>query len=225
MPNRRHLSRSAALLAAVLLCTACARQSGLRMATGPLQGDSALALRPGDVIKIQVWDQRGPNAELSGEFPIDENHNLLFPLMGELNVREMSVQELRTRIRAELGRLFTQPYVAVVPLFRVAVLGEVSRPGLYSVDPTLSVYELVALAGGPLKSANERDLRLIRGGELYPLPMNAVAIAQSTLRELGVRSGDQLLVPRTTMTREDWLLLLQIASVGVGILILLGVGR
>jgi polysaccharide export outer membrane protein len=209
---------SAAGLAAALFLSACASGGGLPRATGPLRSDSTLALRPGDVIKIQVWQHE----ELSGEFPIDENYNLLFPIMGELNVRGLSVQELRTRIRTELGRLFTNPYVAVVPLFRVAVLGEVQRPGLYSVDPTLSVYDLVALAGGPTRNANSRNLRLIRAGELYPLPLNAVAIAQSTLRELGVRSGDQLLVPRTTLTREDWVLLLQMGNLAVGILVLVG---
>lgn len=225
MPTRHALLRSAALAATVLLGAACAPGPSLRVATGPLPQDSALALRPGDVVKIQVWDQRGANEQLSGEFPIDENYNLLFPVMGELSVRGMSVQELRARVRSELGRLFTQSSVAVVPLFRVAVLGEVVRPGLYSVDPTLSVYELVALAGGPLRTANERNLRLIRNGELYPLQMNATAIAQSTLRELGVRSGDQLLVPRKSMTREDWMVLLQIGNLAVGILVLFGVGR
>jgi polysaccharide export outer membrane protein len=207
-----------ALLACVALLGACTgRYGGMPTATAPLRGDSALSLRPGDVIKIQVWQHE----ELSGEFPIDENFNLLFPIMGELSVRGLSVQELRTRIRAELGRLFTNPYVAVIPLFRVAVLGEVNRPGLYSVDPTLSVYDLVALAGGPLRAADDRDLRLIRAGELYPLPLNAVSIAQSTLRELGVRSGDQLLVPRKALTREDWVLLLQMGNLAVGIAVLL----
>ena len=220
MPNAQRLLHLTAPLV-LALCAACASGPGMRTATTPLQADTALALRPGDVIRIQVWDQRGPQNALSGEFPIDENHNLLFPIMGEVSVRDMSVQELRTRIRAELGRLFAQPYVAVVPLFRVAVLGEVMRPGLYSVDPTLSVYDVIALAGGALRSANERNLRLIRGGELHPLNLSAVSIAQSTLRELGVRSGDQLLVPRKAITREDWALLLQITNLAISIIVFL----
>lgn len=218
MPRAHRLLRLTAPLA-LALSAACASGPGMRTAATPLRSDTALALRPGDVIRIQVWDQRGPQNSLSGEFPIDENYNLLFPLLGELSVRNMSVQELRARIREELARLFAQPYVAVVPLFRVAVLGEVMRPGLYSVDPTLSVYDVIALAGGALRSANERNLRLVRGGELYPLRLSAVSIAQSTLRELGVRSGDQLLVPRKTVAREDWALLLQIINLAISIIV------
>lgn len=212
-----HLSRLTVAASAAVVFAACAPGPGMPAATQPLRADSSLALRPGDVVKIQVWQ----HDELSGEFPVDENHNLLFPIMGELSVRGLSVQELRTRIRAELGRLFTNPYVAVIPLFRVSVLGEVMRPGLYSVDPTLSIYDLVAVAGGPSRYANQRNLRLIREGELYPIPLTAASIARSTLRELGVRSGDQLLVPRTTLTREDWVLILQMGNLGVGLLVLL----
>lgn len=218
MPILRRISRVAAALALAVLAAACTRRQAQPPSTTPLRADSVLTLRPGDVIKIQVWQHE----ELSGEFPVDENSNLLYPIVGELDVRGMSVQDLRARIRAELGRLFTQPYVAVVPLFRVAVLGEVYRPGLYSVDPTLTVYDLVALAGGATRAANERDLRLIRAGELYPLPLDARAISRSTLRELGVRSGDRLLVPRRTFTKEDWLLVLQIANLGIGVVVVLG---
>lgn len=217
MPNQRRCLTAAfgVLMAASL--AACAGGGGMRVARGPLVSDSTLALRPGDVIKIQVFQHE----DLSGEFPIDENYNLLFPVMGEISVRGMSVQELRTRIRSELGRLFTQPFVAVIPLFRVAVLGEVVRPGLYSVDPTLTVYDLVALAGGPLRTANQRDLRLIRSGELYPLQLEAAAIARSTIRELGVRSGDQIMVPRKALTREDWMVLLQLGNLAISMYVLL----
>ena len=215
MPTLRRLVTFVAPLAFAALA-ACGRSTP-PASTAPLRADSVLSLRPGDVIKIQVWQHE----ELSGEFPVDENGNLLYPIVGELDVRTLSVQDLRLRIRTELGRLLTQPYVAVVPLFRVAVLGEVNKPGLYSVDPTLTVYDLVALAGGSTRAANDRELRLVRSGELYPLPLNATAIARSTLRELGVRSGDQLLVPRRTFTREDWLLILQIANLALGVYVLL----
>jgi polysaccharide export outer membrane protein len=178
----------------------------------PLRPDSAaaaaLAIRPGDVIKIQVWGHE----ELSGDFPIDENYNLLFPVVGEINVRQMSVAQLRERIRADLGQLLTQPFVTIVPLFRVAVLGEVVKPGLYSVDPTMTVFDLLALAGGPLRSAREREMRLIRTGEQIQVSIEPTAIARATLRELGIRSGDQLIVPRQRFTREDLGLLLSAAN-------------
>lgn len=210
-------TRPVLALAALLALTSAAGCGGHRStaasAVTPVRppdtsASAALAIRPGDVIKIQVWGHE----ELSGEFPIDENYSLQFPIVGEINVREMSVAQLRERIRQELGQLFTQTFVTIVPLFRVAVLGEVVRPGLYSVDPTLTVFDLLALAGGPLRSARERQMRLIRAGEQIQVSIEPSAIARATLRELGIRSGDQLIVPRKTITREDWGLLLTAAN-------------
>lgn len=169
---------------------------------------SPLAIRPGDVIRVVVWGHE----ELSGEFPIDENYNLLYPLIGAINVRTLSVAQLRDQLNTQLSQLFQRPFLTLTPLFRVAVLGEVLKPGLFSVDPTLTVFDLLALAGGPTRQANQRKLQLIRGGENIRVSLEPAAIARSTLRELGVRSGDQLVMPRTVFTRDDLQLVLQFAS-------------
>jgi len=169
---------------------------------------STLAIRPGDVVRIQVWGHE----ELSGEFPVDENYNLLFPLVGSINVRNVTVSQLRERLNTELSQLFQRPFFTLTPMFRVAVLGEVYKPGLYSVDPTLTVFDLLALAGGPTRQANEKKLQLIRGGEAVHVSLEPEAMARSTLRELGVRSGDQLVMGRATFTREDFGLLLAIVN-------------
>jgi protein involved in polysaccharide export with SLBB domain len=168
----------------------------------------SLAVRPGDVVRIVVWGHQ----ELSGEFPIDENYDLLYPLIGPINVRNLTVTQLRARLNTDLAQLFQRPFIAVTPLFRVAVLGEVIKPGLYSVDPTLTVFDVIALAGGATRDANQNKLQLIRGGENIRLSLDPAAIARSTLRELGMRSGDQVAVPRKSLTVEDWSIILQVTS-------------
>ena len=174
----------------------------------PADSMEPLAVRPGDVVRIVVWGHQ----ELSGEFPIDENYNLLYPLIGPINVRSLSVGQLRDRLNTDLAQLFQRPFIAVTPLFRVAVLGEVTRPGLYSADPTLTIFDLIALAGGPTHDANQNKMQLLRGGEDIRISLDAATIARSTLRELGVRSGDQVVVPRKAFTFQDWSLLIQVAS-------------
>jgi polysaccharide export outer membrane protein len=139
---------------------------------------------------------------------VDENFVLLLPIIGEINVRDMPVPDLRRRIRAEFGQLYTQSFVSIIPLFRVAVLGEVNRPGLYSVDPTMTIYDVLATAGGTTRDAKGSDTRLIRSGEQVSVPVDAAYLARATLRELGVRSGDQVVVPRKWLTTNDWWILL-----------------
>jgi polysaccharide export outer membrane protein len=178
--------------------------------TPPSQGDSlrVLAVRPGDVVKITVWGHE----DLSGEFPVDENYDLFYPIVGAINVRQLTVVQLRERLNHELEQLFQRPFVVIVPLFRVAVLGEVYRPSLYSVDATMTVFDVIAEAGGPTREANQRKIQLVRGGETIPVALNASALGRATLRELGIRSGDQIVLPRKRFTLQEIGLGVQVAT-------------
>jgi polysaccharide export outer membrane protein len=206
--QRHLLAASMALAAAAALGLAACAHNPPPAVLPVADTSTALALRPGDVVRIQVWGHE----ELSGDFPIDENYDLLLPLVGSINVQHMSVSQLRQRLNTELSQLLQRPFFTLTPLFRVAVLGEVYKPGLYPVDPTLTVLDLLALAGGPTRQANQNRMQLIRGGQNIRLSIEPAAIAHSSLRELGVRSGDQLVVPRSSFTRDDFSILIQIAN-------------
>ena len=212
MPTSR-LLRLSPMLLLLALATACS-SSPPPATLAPSPADTnpgARILRPGDVVKVQVFG----HDDLSGEFPVDENTNLLLPIVGEFSIKDMTVTELRARIRREYGQLYTQSFVSVVPMFRVAVLGEVMHPGLYSVDPTMTLYEVLALAGGSTRNAKDNDVRVIRGTQQARIQISASAIAGSTIREIGVRSGDQVYVPRKAITYETWLVGLQLLNLAL----------
>lgn len=210
MPTGRLLAAAALLCAASL--AACGGQTPppfpLSPASGGIDSASTLVLQPGDVVRIQVFGRE----ELTGEYPVDENSDLLLPLIGEINIRGLTVPALRQRIRSAYAGLFTQSYVSIIPLFRVAVLGEVVRPGLFSADPTMTVFDLLALAGGLMPTGRQGDLRLIRDGATFSLRLDAASLASATLRDLGVRSGDQMIVPRKRFTTDVYVLMLQVVN-------------
>jgi polysaccharide export outer membrane protein len=174
-------------------------------------GPASYALRPGDILKVDVWG----NEDFSGQFIVDETGRLQYPVLGEIDARNVTLGELRERLRAGLEQIFKSPFVTVTPLFRMAVLGEVRNPGLYTVDPTLSVLDVVAMAGGPAPNGNMNKIRLLRGTETLSLAFRE----GRSLQDMGVRSGDQIFVPRRRFTRDDLNLLLQIASLGLTIAI------
>lgn len=203
MRSPARLVSPALLLASAIAVAAC----GGAPPPAPLSpADTAgpMVLRPGDVVRVQVFG----HDELSGDYPVDENDSLLLPIIGEIAVHGMPVPDLRRRIRTEFSRLFTQSYVSVTPLFRVAVIGEVMRPGLYSVDPTMTIYDVLATAGGPSPESKRSQIKLIRAGRQVPVPLEPDYLARATLRELGVRSGDQVTVPRRRLSSQDWWVLL-----------------
>jgi polysaccharide export outer membrane protein len=198
---------------------------GCAMAVSPVQGQAAggvvsgagaaYHLRPGDVLQIRVWGQE----DFSGQFQVDETWMIQYPVLGEISVQDLTVAQVRDRVRAGLEELFNRPYVTVTPLFRMAVLGEVRSSGLYTVDPTLSVLDVVAMAGGSTPDGNLRKIRLIRGGQEMRVDFEQEALAGRTLSEIGVRSGDEIVVPRKWFTRSDFLLVAALLQVGLSIAI------
>ena len=172
---------------------------------------SSYTIRPGDVLKITVWGHE----DFSGQFTVDESSRLQFPILGDIEVRSQTVAELREKVRSGLEQIFKQPFVTIEPLFRMAVLGQVNNPGLYTVNPTLNVLEVVAMAGGPTQAGNLNKIRLLRGGQEIRL-----SLAEGSLQDIGVHSGDQILVPRRSFSRDDVSLVLGVVQVALSIAIL-----
>ena len=173
---------------------------------------TAHPLRPGDILKVDVWGHQ----EYSGQFLVDQMGRLQFPVLGDIDVRSLTVYDLRDRLKQGLETLFRSPFVTITPLFRMAVIGEVRSPGLYTVDPTLSVLDVVAMAGGPLPSGNMGKVRLLRGGTEERLSFDRAG----SLQEMGVRSGDQVVVPKKGFTAQDLNLLLTLAQLGLTVAVL-----
>jgi polysaccharide export outer membrane protein len=204
------------LIAAAVACAALALPARAQNPGGVVSGaGAAYQLRPGDVLQIRVWGQEA----FSGQFQVDETWTIQYPVLGDISVQDLTVAQVRERVRAGLEKLFNQPFVTVTPLFRMAVLGEVRTSGLYTVDPTLSVLDVVAMAGGPSPDGNLRKIRLIRGGRELRVDFEREALAGRTLSEIGVRSGDEIVIPRKWFTRGDFLLLAALLQVGLSIAI------
>ena len=178
-------------------------------------------LRPGDVLRVDVWGR----ADYSGLFQVNEEGFLYYPFIGEIDAKEITVSQLRDTLVVELERLFANPFVAVKPQFRVAVAGHVVRPGLYYVDPTLTVLDVISMAGGATELANTGKIRVFRPGEAEQLDFEAEMIAARTLTEIGVRSGDDILVPRKFIARSDISLILQAITVLLSVAIYIQVSN
>jgi protein involved in polysaccharide export with SLBB domain len=148
----------------------------------------SFSLGPGDVVRVRIW--REPS--LDGDFQVDERGRLTLPLLGSRPVAGMSWPALRDSLLVDYRRELKAPSVTLTPLRRVYVLGEVSRPGLYLADPTLSLAGIVALAGGASPAGDLNRLRVVRRGQTI---IERAAIADA-LVQADIRSEDQVFVDR-----------------------------
>jgi len=162
-----------------------------------------IVLQPGDILRVLIWREQ----ELSGEFLVNENGVVTLPLLGDRGVVGMPVPALRDSLISLYRVELRNPSIEVTPLRRIYVLGEVNRPGLHVVDPTMSLAGAVGLAGGANQMGNIRKIRVIRGGEVI---MRDVSI-ETALAAADIRSGDQIFIDRRSWFERNSTILISAA--------------
>ena len=168
--------------------------------------DDAYILGPGDVLQLKLFDAE----ELSGPLVVLNDGTVSLPLVGSVRVVGLTLQQATLWFRALLGQQLLRPELQLLletprPI-RVALVGEVERPGLYSlttseasgvegVGASISglptVVDAIQKAGGITQNANLRQVVLQRR-----LPGDQVAYKQARLDLLAlVLEGDQVQNP------------------------------
>jgi polysaccharide export outer membrane protein len=175
----RFIRRPAPALIALLAALANpARTAAQQASTG---------LEPGDMVRLKIW--REP--ELSGDFKVNERGEAVFPKIGPMLVTRLSADSLSRLLVATYTAYLRDPSIEVTLLRRVNVLGAVRSPGLYQVDQTQTLGDVLAQAGGATSEGKADRVELRRGGERLGIRLNR----SSRLFDSSVQSGDQLWVP------------------------------
>ncbi len=151
-------------------------------------GQGSYSLAPGDVLRIDIWREPG----LSGEFLVDIGGVVTLPLLGRQSVSGVPVDQLHERLMEQYAAHLRNPSITITPRRRVNIFGEVRQPGLYPLDPTITLAGAIALAGGATEDGNLSRIRILREGQEI---RSRVGTAE-TLANADVRSGDQIIVER-----------------------------
>lgn len=158
-------------------------------------GTASFQLRPGDAIRLAVKDE----PDLSADYPVLSDGTVLLPLVGVIRVADTDFGLVEQRVRAAFAQQMTDPVLVLMPVVRVAVLGEVRVPGLYLLDGTFDVTEALARAGGLSPSGSMERIALLRDGQSRRLePSGNVPVPM-----VRVLPGDQLIVGRRSWFAEN----------------------
>ncbi len=188
-------SRTLLLAAAFMLppSVAIAQDS---VAAPPLEADGG-TLKPGDMVRLRIW--REP--DLSGDFLVDERGTVVLPKLGPLQIGSLSPDSLKARLVSSYSVYLRNPTIDVMLLRRITILGGVRNPGLYPVDPTMTLADAYALAGGISSEGKLNEVELVRGGQRTSYKLSG----STRIADTPLRSGDQLYVPtRSWLSRNTW---------------------
>jgi polysaccharide biosynthesis/export protein len=161
--------------------------------------DDNYRLHAGDSITVSAWKE----IDLQRKVMIRPDGRFSFPLAGEVQAAGRTPDEVRLDIESKLKKYIPEAVVTVVVEDfsgnRVYVIGQVNKPGMFIMNPELTVLQALSLAGGSTPFAKLDNVSILRGTgaaqKSLPFRYNQVVEGKSLQQNITLQSGDVVVVP------------------------------
>ena len=162
---QRHILIGAALISTILAAPGC-RHTGAYVWVDEYRVDKpaepGYQLGSGDLVSVRVLG----HDEMSSRVRVRSDGRISLPFLDDLPVDGRRPAEIAEKLRADFRQFVLNPVVTVTVEeprpFTVSVAGEVTRPGVYPVDPQAGVLQALASAGGLTQFAHEDQIYVLR---------------------------------------------------------------
>jgi len=178
---------------------------GVQRAIAQVPTDDGYLLGVGDRVRIDVFNV----PEYSGEFSVLADGTVNLPVVGGVAVEGLTLAQASQLVSQRYLQVIRRPYVTLALLemrpITVAIAGEISRPGSYTLDPqnSPSLTNALRQAGGVTQSANIRQVQIRRPrpyqqAEVLVVDLRQLVQSGDLGQDLLLRAGDQVMVPTAT---------------------------
>ena len=159
-------------------------------------GDFAL----GDRLVLHVLEE----PTLNDTFAVKQGGVLVLPNLPDISMNGVLRSEAQAYLAAQIAKYVRNATVTVDPLMRVSILGQVGRPGFYTVRADMLASEAIMAGGGPTGDANLRKTEIRRNGQVVR-DDKQVELAFSrgvSLDALNLQAGDEIYVGKKGNARN-----------------------
>ncbi len=173
------------------------------LAYGPVGPDYPVG--PGDELVITMWG----DAQLALTAVVNREGAVVLPDVGTIPVNGLTLDGARSRIRAVLARVYAglrpagerstislDVSLGKLRSIQVFLLGEVVKPGGYTVSSVSRVLNALYVAGGATPRGSLRDVRVVRGGRVVAsVDLYRLLLTGDAQDETRLDNGDVIFVP------------------------------
>lgn len=153
----------------------------------------AQELDPGDGVRIKFFNI---SEEISGDYFVQQNDILQLPYIGSLKLEDKDYNILKAEIVTKYDSLYRGVELIVSPLYRINVLGEVRRPGVYFVTGVEKLLDVIALAGGETEDSDMSEILIQRKNETLNFNAEEIIRGEKNSHDFYLQSGDRIFVTR-----------------------------
>ncbi|MBW8049697.1 MAG: polysaccharide export protein [Cytophagales bacterium] len=162
-------------------------------------------IQPNDVLSVKIlgldpnttsffniesntaFNQYNPAALYLNGYSVNDSGYIYLPIIGPLKVIDYSIEEAASLIQAKVDEHLSKATVIVKLVnFKLTVLGEVKKPGMYNIyNDGVTILEALGLAGDITDFGNRTNVMLIRqtaqGAMLFNIDLTDSEMIRSNL--------------------------------------------
>lgn len=156
-----------------------------------------------DVLDIVVWR----NTELSKTVTVRPDGMISLPLIGDIRAAGLTPTQVRDSITGKLKEYQQTVVISVIVQginsYKVFILGEVIKPGVYILRTKTTLLQAIALAGGFNQFASKNKIVVVRERIDDSAPQEKITVSFDDIvnidsksdKNLLLRPGDTIFVP------------------------------
>ncbi|MGB5621478.1 MAG: SLBB domain-containing protein [Gammaproteobacteria bacterium] len=151
---------------------------------------------PGDVVSVQLFG----NVNAQYELPVTRDGTVNFPEIGPIAVAGLEFTEMKEVIEARIAEqmIGVRSSITMGELrsIRVFVLGDVNRPGSYTISSLSTVTNALFVGGGVAEGGSLRNIQVKRGGKtVRRIDGYQFLLQGDTSDDIRLQPGDVIFVP------------------------------
>jgi protein involved in polysaccharide export with SLBB domain len=160
---------------------------------------------PGDEIVINIYGYQ----EAKHNLKVSPEGDITIPYAGSVYVAGLTMEQATTKIRNKLAASgysnirtgLTKVNVSIgrIRSIKVTILGEVNKPGTYTLPSLATVFNALYLSGGPNEIGSMRNIQVVRNGKVIDqLDMYDFLVNGNQSGNILLRDQDVIRIPAYT---------------------------
>jgi polysaccharide export outer membrane protein len=151
---------------------------------------------PGDELLIRAWGQ----IDINYRAVVDRTGTIYIPKLGAISVAGLRYDELNGALTRNIGRVFKNFELNVtlgqLRSIQIFVVGQVKRPGSYTVSSLSTLVNALFASGGPSNRGSMRNIVLKRQGkEVTRFDLYDLIVSGDKSKDAQLLPGDVIYVP------------------------------
>jgi polysaccharide export outer membrane protein len=175
-----------------------ARNGGAVTTAPPVALPADYVIGVDDILSVVFWKER----DLSAEVVVRPDGKISLPMLNDVPAAGMTPEQLAEAIAKTATKYIRDPGATVmvreIRSRKVYVVGEVTKPGAFSLGNGMTVLQALAEAGGFTEYAKKSEVVIVRmesGTERrYKFNYNDVMRGKNTAQNIRLLAGDTILV-------------------------------